>query len=133
VPDLGGLESLRVTGTEHILVAEDEPILRDLVETILGRHGYRVTLAEHADAALEVARREPIDLLISDVVMPGQSGLELAKAVRAIQPDARILLMSGYTSAALEPHGLINGGILEKPFTPSRLAEAVREALDRPS
>jgi two-component system cell cycle sensor histidine kinase/response regulator CckA len=127
------VESLRVTGTEHILVAEDEPILRDLVETILGRHGYRVTLAEHANAALEVARREPIDLLISDVVMPGESGLELAKAVRAIQPGARILLMSGYTSAALEPHGLINGEILEKPFTPSRLAEAVREALDRPS
>ena len=90
------------------------------------------TLAVDADAAIEASRAEPIDLLISDVVMPGRSGLELARLNRESQPNARILLMSGYTSAALEPHGLTNGEILELPFTPSRLAEAMREALDRP-
>jgi CheY-like chemotaxis protein len=126
------VNTTRVTGTETILVAEDEEVLRRLIEAVLGRLGYRVILAADAYAALDVVRATPIDLLISDVVMPGKSGLELAIEVRLIQPAARVLLMSGYSSAALEPHGLAPGEeVLKKPFTPTSLSAAVRDALAR--
>jgi two-component system cell cycle sensor histidine kinase/response regulator CckA len=119
-----------VTGDETILVAEDEESLRTLIEIILKRLGYTVLLASNGDAAMEIARSRPIDLLVTDVVMPGQSGFDLAAALRAINPSTRVLMMSGYTSAALEPHGLVDpDNLLQKPFTPGSLAQAVRKAL----
>ena len=121
------------TGKETILVAEDEESLRSLVKVVLTRLGYRVLLAANASAALEIASTEPFDLLVTDVVMPGRSGLELADAMREIVPHARVLYMSGYSEAALEGHGGIGGddALIEKPFTPAALGIAVRQALDR--
>ncbi len=119
-----------VTGNETILVAEDEESLRVLIEIILRRLGYTVILAPNGAAAMEIARGRSIDLLLSDVVMPGQSGFDLAKSLRVTNPALRVLMMSGYTSAALEPHGLVDGSaLLQKPFTPGSLGQAVREAL----
>jgi DNA-binding response OmpR family regulator len=121
-----------VTGDETILVAEDEESLRVLIEIVLRRLGYTVLLAANGAAAIQIARSQPIDLLITDVVMPGQSGFDLAMSVRAINPGTRVLMMSGYSSAALEPHGLVAGDkLLQKPFTPGSLAQAVRDALTR--
>jgi signal transduction histidine kinase/CheY-like chemotaxis protein len=123
-------------GTETILVAEDEESLRVLLDLVLRRLGYTVLVAEDAERALEIAQSRPIDLLVTDIVMPGQSGLELAAAVRKLMPDARILFMSGYTAAALKGHGQFatGEGLLEKPFTPEALGAAVRRELDsRPS
>ena len=125
-------ETVPVTGTETILVAEDEEILRALIEVILRRLGYTVVLARNAAEALEIARQRHVDLLLTDVVMPGQSGIELAAAVREKSPGTRVLMMSGYTSAALEPHGMMEGDeLLQKPFTPDSLARAVRSRLAR--
>jgi PAS domain S-box-containing protein len=121
-----------VTGTETILVAEDEEILRALIDVILRRLGYTVLLAPNGEAALQIARERPIDLLLTDVVMPGQSGFELAAAIREVSPNTPVLMMSGYTSAALEPHGLVEGeDLLQKPFTPDTLGQAVRARLSR--
>jgi CheY-like chemotaxis protein len=121
-----------MTGSETILVAEDEQILRDLIEVVLRRLGYTVLLAADGSAAIEIARSRSIDVLVTDVVMPGQSGFELAKSIRAISPATRVLMMSGYTSAALEPHGLVEGDdLLQKPFTTDRLAQAIRASLAR--
>jgi two-component system, cell cycle sensor histidine kinase and response regulator CckA len=122
---------LPVSGDETILVAEDEEILRALIEVILRRLGYTVILAPDADRALEVASERRIDLLITDIVMPGQSGFDLAASVRAMAPDVGVLYMSGYTAAALESHGRRADGqiLLQKPFAPTTLGEAVRSAL----
>jgi len=127
-----GAETFPVTGTETILVAEDEETLRALIEVILRRLGYTVVLARNAAEALEIASQRQVDLLLTDVVMPGQSGIELAAAIREHNPGTRVLMMSGYTSAALEPHGMMEGDeLLQKPFTPDSLARAVRGRLAR--
>jgi two-component system cell cycle sensor histidine kinase/response regulator CckA len=121
-------------GTEAILVAEDEESLRRLIEIVLQRLGYRVVVAPDGATALEIAKDRSIDLLLTDVVMPGQSGLDLAAAVRLINRQVRVLFMSGYTAAALDHRGTIGQGdrLLEKPFTPAGLGRAVRRALDEP-
>jgi PAS domain S-box-containing protein len=123
-------EPIPVTGTETVLVAEDEESLRALIEIVLQRLGYTVLLAADGPSALEIAASQPIDLLVTDVVMPGLSGFDLARSLRIVNPRTRVLMMSGYTSAALEPHGLVDGdSLLQKPFTPDGLAQAVRVAL----
>jgi PAS domain S-box-containing protein len=118
-------------GDETILVVEDEEILRDLIEIVLTRLGYSVVVAPDGRSAIELARQQPLDLAITDVVMPGQSGFEVATALRAIRPSLKILFMSGYTAGALESHGRLAADelLLEKPFTPASLAQAVRDAL----
>jgi PAS domain S-box-containing protein len=129
VPTTGTLE-----GTETILLAEDEDLLRPLARALLTKLGYRVLEANNAAAALEVARTHPgeIHLLISDVVMPGQSGLQLARQLAPTRPGMKVLFMSGYTDEAIVRHGLLDPGtnFLQKPFTPAMLTRKVREVLD---
>jgi CheY-like chemotaxis protein len=122
-------------GQETVLVAEDEASLRSLIETVLRRRGYTVVSAPNAAAALDVVNRQPIDLLVTDVVMPGKSGVELAAAIRTLIPRLRTVFISGYTAGAIEHHGSIDDGdiFVQKPFTPDSLAQAVRTALDRAS
>jgi hypothetical protein len=120
-----------VGGTERILVAEDEESVRELVRTLLRRFGYEVLVAHDGPSAVELASRERIDLLLTDVIMPGLGGPEVARRVRELQPDARVLFMSGYTAGAIDRQSLIEHGaaLLQKPFTPAVLASAVRRAL----
>jgi two-component system cell cycle sensor histidine kinase/response regulator CckA len=119
-------------GTETILVAEDESVLRDLIRIVLERLGYRVLVATDAASAIELFGSERVDLVLTDVVMPGLSGPDLAEAIRMRAPTIRVLYMSGYTVGALERHGQIaREALLEKPFTPQSLGQAVRWALDR--
>ena len=131
VEPAAAVESAPEGGPETILVAEDEPAVRSLIEKILSRLGYAVLLAEDAAAALQLAGTRPVDLLVADVIMPGRSGLELATDIRSLAPDVRVLFISGYTMGAVKQHGLLgpDDPMLEKPFTPERLARAVRDAL----
>jgi PAS domain S-box-containing protein len=117
-------------GHETILVAEDEPAVRTLACTILSRAGYRVLEAERGPQALELARRnlDAIDLLVSDVVMPGMTGPVLADRLTALAPMP-VLFMSGYPDDALEPSAH-HPRLLQKPFRAEDLLLAVREALD---
>jgi PAS domain S-box-containing protein len=122
----------RARGDETIVVVEDEPSLRRIVCEILETSGYRAHPAEHPEEALAVcaeleARGESIDLLLSDVVMPGIGGRELAAQVRLRYPRVRVLLMSGYDES-----GGAEGGypLIGKPFTAAALAARVRETLD---
>jgi PAS domain S-box-containing protein len=119
-------------GSESILVAEDEESLRRLIEVVLGRLGYRVMVANDARSAVSLASQQTFDLLLTDVVMPGMSGLELAARIREQAPAIRVLFMSGYTAAALEHRGTIDegDGFMQKPFTPETLGRAIRRALD---
>src|SRR6266850_1561289 len=123
-----------VAGTETILLAEDDPMLRPLTKGLLERLGYTVIDAENAATALEAARHHggPIQLLVADVVMPGASGRELARQLEKTRPRTKVLYVSGYTDDAIVHHGMLEPGLnfLQKPFTPATLARKVREVLD---
>jgi PAS domain S-box-containing protein len=122
-------------GTETILLAEDEEMVRNLAQQILTMHGYTVLAAANAGEALFICREHqgPIQLLLTDVVMPGISGKELAEQVAKLRPDTRVLYMSGYTDQAIVHHGILDGDIafLGKPFTPNALVLKVVEVLDK--
>jgi signal transduction histidine kinase len=124
------------SGAETILLAEDEERVRVLACRLLERMGYRVLAASRADEAQQMAERHagPIHLLLTDVVMPGGSGPELAERLAGTHPETRVLYMSGYTDDAIVHRGVIAPGIelLEKPFTPATLAKRVRDVLDQP-
>jgi two-component system cell cycle sensor histidine kinase/response regulator CckA len=122
-------------GRETVLVAEDDPSVRAIVSDVLTQKGYRVLRALDGQAALELARGHPaeIHLLVTDLVMPGMTGRELAEALTAARPGLRVLYMSGYTDDVVVRHGVLEEGMpyLQKPFTPRALASKVRELLNR--
>ena len=128
--------SVRIPGGgETILVAEDEEALRKLVQNILGRHGYRVLVAENAAEALQVWRSAAgqVDLLLTDLVMPGElSGRELAEHLLRESPGLKVIFTSGYSPESLTPGDLSDTGtvFLQKPYRPEKLVLAVRECLD---
>jgi len=121
-------------GTETILLVEDEAMVRSLASRVLGSLGYRVLEAADAQQALRIAQevRAPIDLLLSDVVMPRLGGRELARLLSGTRPGIRVLLMSGYSDDAVLRQGALEPGqgFLQKPFTPATLSARVREVLD---
>jgi two-component system, cell cycle sensor histidine kinase and response regulator CckA len=122
------------TGTETILLVEDEAVVRDLVCEILRESGYVVLSANSGADAMETTAEhiKPIDLLITDVVMPEMSGPELANILRRARGEMRVLYMSGYTDdAVLVRQGLPeNSAFLRKPYTPQQFLQKVRETLD---
>jgi len=122
-------------GCETILLVEDAAPVRTLARQVLETAGYCVLEAESAEAALKVCERingTRIDLLLTDVVMPGMSGNDMSRILLARQPDMPVLYMSGYTDDAIVQHGVLEPGInfLQKPFSPGALAVKVREVLD---
>ena len=131
----GGAERSAATpkGTETILLVEDSASLRDVTKEFLQIAGYNVVEAIDGKDALRVARmhEERIHLLLTDVVMPGMSGRELANEIKQIHPETRILFMSGYTSNAIVHRGVMDEelSLLTKPFTRSGLTQKVREML----
>jgi two-component system, cell cycle sensor histidine kinase and response regulator CckA len=122
------------TGSETILLAEDEEPLRRLTATLLERHGYVVIAAESADEALLIAEENSrrIDLLLTDLIMPGLSGAAVAERVTELVPGVKVLFMSGYADNIVVRNGNLSPGaaFLEKPFSAGDLAAKVRETLD---
>lgn len=122
-------------GGEVILLAEDEPTVRRVVERMLERAGYAVLSAQDVDDALELVKRHDVDLLLTDVVMPGMVGPELAARMRETQPSLRVLFTSGYSHELLTPDSLDaqpGTAFLEKPFASNALLQMVRDLLDAP-
>jgi len=121
-------------GTETVLLAEDEAPVRAVARHVLERHGYNVLEAPSAEAALDLARRYSGDIhvLLTDVVMPGLSGPDLARQLVVLRPAVRVIYMSGYTDDAITRHGVLEPGLayVQKPFTPEAIARKVREVLD---
>ncbi len=120
-------------GSETILLAEDERDVREVAREFLGLSGYTVLEAKDGPEAIEIATRYPgaIHLLVTDMVMPGMGGRELAVRLAALRPEMKVMYMSGYTEYASVRHGELdeNAVMLTKPFTRSILARTVREVL----
>jgi CheY-like chemotaxis protein len=120
-------------GVETILLVEDDDQVRAVVKSTLKQHGYRVLEARNAGEALLISERHdgPIDLLLSDVVMPQMSGPELAKRLAHTRPTMKVLCMSGYTDDSIVRHGVLEAHVayLQKPITPVLLTTRVREVL----
>jgi len=120
-------------GAEVVLLVEDEPGVRELAREYLQMSNYTVLVAEDGHSALELAAMHagPIHLLMTDVVMPGMGGRELADRMRRLRPEIKILYMSGYTEQAVSQQGILNKDavLLQKPFTLLTLASKLREML----
>jgi DNA-binding NtrC family response regulator len=123
--------------SESVLVVEDSEAVRNMLCRILRINGYKVMEAPNGEAALKLFSEHAaiLDMLISDVVMPEMSGIELASKLRESHPSMRVLLMSGYSGTAMTRHGELQSDFpfLEKPFNPDTVARKVREVLDQPT
>ncbi len=121
-----------LSGVETLLVVEDEEAVRLLAERILENQGYRVLVAEEPAKALSLAAVEPIDLLVTDIVMPGMNGVDLAQRITAARPKVKVLLFSGYAERTIVEEKLADPRtpFLGKPFGVDELLNKVREVLD---
>ena len=124
-----------LSGTETILLVEDQATVRAVMRRVLEQHGYAVIEAEDADRAIaiETGSEEPIDLLITDIIMPGLDGVELAKQIVQRRPAIGVLLVTGYAAREAIECGMsdLNAGFIRKPFVPTRFLQEVRACLDR--
>ena len=121
-------------GTETVLLAEDESMVRTMVADTLRAQGYQVLEAVNGDEALQIIHRETasIDVVLTDMVMPGIGGSELVERIRTILPDMKVLFTSGYTDVPTFKPGALPAGtaFLQKPYMPDTLAIKLREVLD---
>ncbi len=122
-------------GHETILLVEDDEAVRAVAERALGRFGYRVLAASRGEDAVRIAGEHDgaIDLLLTDIMMPGMNGVEVAASVARARPGIRVFFMSGFADQDLVRQGLLQPGthFLQKPFTPQELAARIRLVLDR--
>jgi CheY-like chemotaxis protein len=126
---------IKLDGSETVLIVEDDDSLRKLAQKFLQSYGYRVLAAENGEDALRISKEHegPIDLLITDVVMPKMNGKETAERLQPLYPRMKIIYMSGYTDDSIVHHGVLAPGLnfIEKPFSPKGLACKMREVLDK--
>jgi nitrogen-specific signal transduction histidine kinase len=124
-------ERIAMHGDERVLLVEDQPAVLSLTARMLVEKGYTAVSAPEGSAAIDIASRERFDILVTDVVMPGLNGKELAQAVTALQPDIAVLFTSGYPDQDLESRDIVGAvSLLRKPYTAEALAGAVRKTLE---
>ncbi len=134
LPEQGAAPAELLRGSETVLLVEDDEMVRALAQAILERYGYHVLAARNVQDALHFAQesQEPIHLLLTDTIMPGMNGPELAKQVQSIRPETKVLYMSGYTDKVIACTEVFEPGtaFLQKPFTPETLTHKVHEVLN---
>lgn len=135
-PAIRELPSVSYRGSETILLVEDEREVREIAARALRSHGFHVLVAENAAEAMKAAAeyQQTIDLLVSDVMMPGMNGFQLAEQLAQVRPTMRVLFASGYSQDSHIRDQIVESRIawLQKPFAPSMLIEHVRRVLDEP-
>jgi CheY-like chemotaxis protein len=120
-------------GSETIIIAEDDPEIRDVAEEYLSRLGYRVLTCENGKSALDASIASgAVDLLVTDLIMPGINGKELATRMTTLHKELKVLYTSGYTADIIGRHGMLEPGVefLPKPYVLSDLGRRVRECID---
>jgi len=132
-PSMPGHLASKRTGPRTVLLAEDEPTVRLMMKRVLERAGFSVMQASTGEEALELARAydSSIDILVTDVIMPGMGGGELSRLLRRERPEIRILHVSGYTAGALRHHDVLQDGaaFLQKPFSPQTFLSKLQEVM----
>ena len=130
-------ETVAAGGQETILLVEDEEGVRKFVRGMLEKQGYTVLVAQNTEDALAIAaeKKDSIDLLLTDVIMPRMNGTELAERIYTLKPGINVLFMSGYTDRAMRLQDRLanHAAFIQKPFTPNALAQKVREILGKPA
>ncbi len=128
------VSSEQLKGSETVLLVEDEQYVRNLLGRVLKQYGYTVLEAQDGEEAMNLSAhyKDRIHLMVTDVVMPGMSGRELADRLKAFRPDMRVLFMSGYTDDAIVHHGILDSEVyfIQKPMSPKALARKVQEVLN---
>jgi two-component system, cell cycle sensor histidine kinase and response regulator CckA len=131
------LQSEHIRGNETILLVEDEDSLRFVICDFLSQLGYKLLSAASGEEAVVMGQAYSghIDLLLTDVSLPGMAGPEVAETLLTSRPNLKIIYVSGYTECTLEPHGVLIPGkvLLQKPFTIKSLTLKLREVLDKNS
>ena len=122
-------------GSETVLVVDDDPMVLGFIEAEISQHGYRAILASSAEEALHKAENQRIDLLLTDVMMPGMNGVELAQELIVTNPETKVLFMSGYVAPTVAPRGIPENGYsyVQKPFAPDSLVDTMRSVLNTPN
>jgi CheY-like chemotaxis protein len=128
----GGSDLALARHKEHVLLVEDDATVRGMAHEMLIELGYRCTSASGGAEALKILEREPVALMITDIVMPGMNGRQLADAAKQRRPDLKVMFTTGYTQNAVVHNGVIDAGValLTKPFTLEALSHKVREVLE---
>ena len=134
VNDEKAVEKEEFMGSETILIVEDDESLRKVAVKFLNRFGYNVIEAENPENALRIGKKHnrPIHLLLTDVIMPGMSGADLARLLKKERANLKIIFMSGYTDDTISLHGLLDPKVnfIQKPFTKQTLGKKLREIID---
>lgn len=113
-----------------MLIVEDDPLVRACMESTLLRKGYRILTAADGAEAMEAAASSHVDILVTDVIMPVMNGMELFSSLKKIQPDMKVLFVSGYPSDILSAKGMAGHRFLQKPLKRENLLAEIRDILD---
>ncbi|MFC1837188.1 response regulator [Thermodesulfobacteriota bacterium] len=126
---------MRNIGSETVLIVDDDPMILDFIKEEIGQYGYRPLLARNAEEALSMGENEKVDLLLTDIMMPGISGVDLAKQFVAIYPEIKVLFMSGYICPSIAHQGDPESefAFVQKPFAPNVLVKKMRNVLRGPN
>ena len=126
---------MRNMGSETVLIVDDDPIILSFIEEEIAHYGYKPILAGNAEEALALAGKERIDLLLTDIMMPGINGVDLAKKFAVLNPQIKILFMSGFVCPSLAHQGIPESeyAFVQKPFAPNVLVKKMRKVLSGPN
>ena len=126
---------MRNMGSETVMIVDDDPMILSFIEEEIAQYGYKPILAKNAEEALSFAQKERIDLLLTDIMMPGINGIDLAKQFAVLNPEVKILFMSGYICPSIAHQGIPESeyAFVQKPFAPNVLVKKMRKILSGPN
>ena len=126
---------MRNMGSETVLIVDDDPMILSFIEEEISQYGYKPILASNAAEALSLAENKRVDLLLTDIMMPGTNGIDLAKQFVTLNPGSKILFMSGFICPSLAHQGIPESeyAFVQKPFAPNILVKKMRKVLSGPN
>lgn len=126
---------MRNLGSETILIVDDDPMILNFIGEEISQYGYKPVLANNAAEALSLAEKQKVDLLLTDIMMPGTNGIDLARQLVVLNPEVKVLFMSGYICPSVAHQGIPESeyAFVQKPFAPNVLVKKMRKVLHGPN